>query len=125
MRLGKFILFWLILLTSLAFAQDVISFKVYEVQTFNNRLNKVTEKIKTTLVITVTKTKLIIASANDFIAYKFKGQTYNASKSLFYSSAIDDRGVACIIWFKRNSNTMAFGVEYTDYSFLYLVKKIN
>lgn len=105
---------------SIVQAQNVGFFDVYELKIIENETEQISKSISTNLTIQVTNETLTLIGKTAMV-WKFSGSIHNSTSTSFYSYAYDQEGVRCRIWFKAYDEIeCAFGIEYSDYSFLYL-----
>lgn len=113
------LLLWVLMSMSMI-AQDVGFFDVYQLKIVENETGQISKSISTNLTIQVTNETLTLIGKIAMV-WKFSGSIRNSTSTSFYSYAYDQEGVRCRIWFKAYDEVeCAFGIEYSDYSFLYL-----
>ena len=116
------IFFWILLLSISILAQtsQVTWFETYQVEMINNSTNEITKRT-TKYEIKLTENELVVYGETSKIIWRFKKHTFSSTATSFFSMANDKNGGTCKIWFKTYDDAKyAFGVEYTDLSFLYL-----
>ena len=115
MKKNIFIL-W-VLMTVAVFAQT--DFYAYKLTVVDNSTNEIVQTIETNLIIKLFNDKLAVVGKT-VLVWILDGPVYDSDATSFYSYALDEDNVKCRIWFKvYDEQKCAFGVEYSDYSFLY------
>ena len=115
----KKILLLCVLIVGTILAQDQVeSFTAYELRIIDNSTNEIVNIITTNLTIQVTD-EVMTVIGKSAMSWRLSGPIYNSSETSFYSYATDQDGIKCRVWFKVYDDHCAFGIEYSDFSFLY------
>jgi len=115
----KKILLLCFLMLGTLFAQDQVGyFTAYELRVIDNSTDEIVNTFSTNLTIQLTDDVLTVIGKSA-MSWKLSGPIYNSSRAAFYSYATDQDGIKCRVWFKVYDDHCAFGIEYSDFSFLY------
>jgi len=113
----KKIVFCVLMFVGALFAQ-VNSYNSYELKIFDNSTNEVVNVVKTNLIIQLTDDALTVIGKTA-MSWRLFGPVYNSDETSLFSQATDQDGMKCKVWFKVYDEYCVFGIEYSDYSFLY------
>lgn len=112
-------LFIWVLMSVIILAQDVSWFNAHKLVIMDNSTGAITSSLDIDIKIKLTDESFTSIGKTTMI-WTFYGPLYNSTETSFYSYALDQDGVKCRIWLKAYDETnVAFGIEYSDYSFLY------
>ncbi|GJQ43950.1 MAG: hypothetical protein JETCAE03_34480 [Ignavibacteriaceae bacterium] len=121
MKKFGFILILVSMFAMLSVAQTPQKFYCYKISVINNATEEFVD-VDVSLNITLSGNSLIIHT-DDVLYYTIYGEIVNSSKSSFYAYAYDQDDSKCRLWFKADTQTLCkFGIEYSDFSFLYFCK---
>ncbi len=119
-KMKKILIFvWLLMSVSII-AQSSI-FNVNRMTILDNSRGEISKTIDTDLTMILTNNRLTLLGNDSKYYWDFIGDTYTETETTLYTSAYDNSGIKCRVWFKAyDTINCAFGIEYSDYSFLYL-----